>query len=85
MPSFIYFNMEELRKSLENLIEINKTIDFKNDDSFHEDINILRLAIECVNEYQELILKIASECAVGGDIEHTVKDGLNTLIISSKN
>jgi hypothetical protein len=60
MPSFIFFNTDELKNALEDLIQINKTIDFKNDDSIHENIKILYLAIECIGEYQEFLLRIGS-------------------------
>ena len=61
MISFIFFNTNELKNALDYLEQINKTIELKNDQKIEESIKILKLAVECIGEYQEFIISLSSE------------------------
>ena len=65
MVSFVYFNIQALRNSLNNIAQIKKSLDFVNVETFHEDIKILSLVVDCVEQYQEFILTIG----INGEVD----------------
>lgn len=75
MSSFVFFNIEELQKSMNEIEQIIKSIDeFKDNENVDENIRILKLSIECISGYQEFLIKLSKDNIVKMDFNMEEKN-----------